>query len=119
MGRRLTDDQIVQLYRETQSSYDVGLEAGCSAETVRDIVRAAGLPIRAKGGGNKGQYRTYALPDAEIANLYRQGTGMPTIASLAGTNASQIRHILKRLKVPIRTRDQANRLLATKRPKRP
>lgn len=119
MGRRLSDAEIVQLYRETQSSVDVSLAAGCSADTVLDIVRAAGEPVRPIGGGNKGRYKAYRLSDAEIVQRYRQGEGMPTIANLAGTNASQIRHILNRHKEPIRSSREANRLLAKKRPKRP
>lgn len=117
MGRRLSDEAIVEMYRQRQSSFDVALEAGCSSETVRAIVRAAGEPIRKVGGGNKGRYKTYRLPDAEVCTLYRQGHGMTLIADLAGTCPTQIKHILERHNVPIRTVAQANRLLAKKRPR--
>lgn len=114
MGRRLSDAEIIERYRRLQSAYDVSLEAGCSSDTVLKLLRAAGEPVRKKGGV-RGRHKTYALTDEEICTLYRQGMGTLTLADRAGTNASQIRRMLMRCDVPIRSSTQASAILRQRR----
>lgn len=113
--RRASDLEIIELYRRLQSAPNVSLKAGCSTDTVYNILRAAGEPIRKSGGGNAGLYKAYAISDQEICRRYREGQGMPSIALAAGTNDMQVRHILLRHGVQPRSQRAANRILAAKR----
>jgi DNA-binding CsgD family transcriptional regulator len=98
-GRLISDAEIVELYAAGTDSMVIGIQAGCSDTTVRDLVRAAGGAVRARGGKPR---RVLALPDAEIVRLYKSGMGGVEIADRAGCTPNTIYAILRNSGVALR-----------------
>lgn len=93
-GRTMTDEQIVQAYLSGISSMDVGLEAGCTAETVRDLVIKAGHKMRPRGGQKPKRPRP--IPDEEIIARYKNGESGSRLADLCRCSTAMIYLLLKR-----------------------
>jgi DNA invertase Pin-like site-specific DNA recombinase len=99
IGRHLPDAEIVALYAAGTDAYTIGILAGCCDQTVRDVVRAGGGTVRPRGGKPR---RDLALPDAEIARLYRSGLSGVEVARLAGCSSGTLYNTLRRLGVEVR-----------------
>lgn len=110
--RTLSDADIVRLYVEGLDSDTIGARANCTATTVLDLVRKAGEIVRSSGGPRKPD--RHRLTDAEICARYRRGDSGPTIADAAACSASAIYHILRRNNVPVRSRADVLRALASR-----
>jgi hypothetical protein len=101
--RRLSDTEIVELYRQDLDGESIGIAAGCSGTTVLAIVRAAGVPIRQRGKGSTGRRKQLALSDEEIISRYQNGASGPEIAEAAGCTAEVIYRTLRNANVPRRS----------------
>jgi DNA-binding CsgD family transcriptional regulator len=89
-GRR-PDADILRLYADLGTSEAVALRAHCSAQTVRVILRAHGVPVKGRGG----EPQTFLLTPEQMAALYRQGMSLARIASMAGCARSTVQNRLK------------------------
>jgi hypothetical protein len=91
--RTLTPSQIVDLYLSGLDSMSVGFQAGCSAGTVLNIVKAAGHTPRPRGGVKT--KAVLAIPIEEAARLYLGGLAVQEVANLAGVDQMTMRKRLK------------------------
>lgn len=93
-GRTLTDEQIVSRYLGGASSLDVALEAGCTAETVRDLVLKAGHKMRKRGGQRPKKPRP--ISDEDIVSRYVAGESGVKLADLCACSTAMIYNVLAR-----------------------
>src|SRR5688572_32451054 len=100
--RKLSDAEIVELYRQALDAETVGIAARYSGSTVLAIVRAAGEPIRQRGKGSTGKRKRLALSDEEIVKRYQNGASAPEIAEAAGCTTEVIYRTLRNANVPRR-----------------
>lgn len=98
----LTDAQIVALYAELQDSTTVGQRAGVSAITVLNRVRAAGAPVRVRGG-LPGRRVAMAFGDDEVVRRYAAGASAREVAGAAGCGVHVVYRVLLRAGVERRT----------------
>jgi DNA-binding CsgD family transcriptional regulator len=91
-SRSLTDAEIIQAYVQGEDADSIGIRAGCSGTTVRDLVRAAGEVVRGRG---KRPRKPLKLTDAEILRLYRSGQSGQAVADAAGTTTNTVYKIVR------------------------
>lgn len=108
--RRMSDDEIIQMYLSGTDSMTVGLRAGCDGQTVLKIVRAAGHQTRPPGGVKK--YRTSGLTMDQAASLYDAGLSVQEVANRAGLDRSTMTARLKEHGVKIRSMSEIAKLKA-------
>ena len=101
--RKLSDAEIMELYRQGLDAETVGIAAGCSGSTVLAIVRAAGETVRQRGEGSTGKRKRLALSDEEIIKRYQNGASAPEIAEAAGCTSQVIYNLLRQANVPRRS----------------
>jgi hypothetical protein len=103
-GRKLTDEQIVELYTTLRDSVAVGEAARCSGTTVLHIMHATGNShlVSKRGGGVSKQPRPMRLTEAQIVERYQAGTSLRDVCDQSGGTHRRISGILKAAKVPIR-----------------
>lgn len=97
--RTISDAAIVSRYMAGDSSTDIGLDAGCTADTVLYLVRRAGHQPRPRGSRST---KVLGLTDEQICRLYRDGLSGPVIADRAGTTAATIYARLRAHNIPRR-----------------
>ena len=83
-----TDEEIVARYLGGSSSLDVALDAGCTAECVRDLVLKAGHKMRKRGGRKPNRERS--ISDDELVRRYEAGESGVALADLCGCSTSMI-----------------------------
>jgi len=95
-GRRrvMTDAEIVAAYTVQRDADAVAGRAGCCADTVRRLVKAAGQPLARCTG--KRWARPLRISDAEICRRYQEGEDGPALARAAGCTPATIYYRLKR-----------------------
>jgi hypothetical protein len=103
-GRKLTDEQIVELYTTLRDSVAVGEAAQCSGTTVLHIMHATGNShlVAKRGGGISKVPRPLRLTEAQIVERYRAGASLRDVCEQAGGTHRRVTNILKSAKVPIR-----------------
>jgi DNA-binding CsgD family transcriptional regulator len=112
--RRLSDEEIVSLYRGGLDSDTIAARAGCHASTVLNLVRAAGHEPRKSGGTRK--IDGFLINDAEICRRYREGASGPELADAAGCSVGSIYNLLRRNGVePRDVRDTSKATLAARK----
>jgi hypothetical protein len=100
-ARRLTDAEIIALYASGLDSLTVGIQAGCDANTVLNIVRAAGGTVRPSGG--RKPLAKSLIPIEEAARLYDSGLSVHEVADRAGIDHATMRQRLIRFGVRLRS----------------
>ena len=106
----MSDAQIVEMYLSGTDSMTVGLNAGCDAQTVLNLVRAAGYQTRSPGGVKKN--KVSSLPIEQAAKLYRAGLSVQEVADKCGLDRSTMANRLKDAGVEIRSLPEIARLKA-------
>jgi hypothetical protein len=104
----MSDQQIVEMYLSGTDSMTVGLNAGCDAQTVLKLVRAAGYQTRRPGGVKK--IKASSLSMDQAARLYRAGLSVQEVADKAGLDRSTMANRLKEHGVEIRTLPEVAKL---------
>lgn len=112
--RVMTDAEILAAYTEQKDADLVANAAGCCADTVRRIVKAAGLPLA--GCAGKQWARPLKLSDAEIIRRYRAGEGGPELAVAAGCSAATIYYRLRRAGIERRPAPKGRQVRGAKAP---
>lgn len=92
---------MVDLYMSGVDSFTISLRANCDPATVLNAVRAAGHPVR-KRGGVKG-HKVSKLPIEDAAKLYLDGMAIAGVAERCGLDHMTMRTRLKEHGVPIRS----------------
>ena len=100
-SRVLSDPEIVAMYLSGVDSLTVGLNAGCDAQTVLNIVRAAGHQTRRPGGVKRRKHTD--MPIEEAARLYESGMPVQAVADKAGLDRETMKERLREFGVRIRS----------------
>lgn len=108
--RTMSDQQIVEMYLSGTDSMTVGLNAGCDAQTVLKLVRAAGYQTRSPGGVKKTKHSSLTMDQA--AKLYRAGLSVQEVADKCGLDRSTMANRLKDAGVEIRSLTEIAKLKA-------
>lgn len=99
--RLLSDQEIIDLYFSGLDADTVSYRAGCHASTVLNIIKRAGLSPRRRGGVKP--TRPVSLTDEEIEARYHAGLTITAIAQQTGSNRENIRRLLIRRGVRLRS----------------
>jgi hypothetical protein len=99
--RKLTDQEIIDLYFSGLDADAVGYRAGCHPSTVLNLIKRAGLKPRRRGGVKP--VRPIAWTDDKIEAEYHAGMTITALAEQAGSNRENIRRLLVRRGVRLRT----------------
>jgi hypothetical protein len=99
--RLLSDQEIIDLYFSGLDADTVSYRAGCHASTVLNIIKRAGLSPRRQGGVKP--TRPINLTGEEIEARYHAGLTITALAQQTGSNRENIRRLLIRRGVRLRT----------------
>jgi hypothetical protein len=99
--RRLSDQEIIDLYFSGLDADTVGYRAGCHGATVLNIIKRAGLQPRRQGGVKPTKPTAWAEDRVELE--YLAGMTLTTLAEKSGINRENLRRILIRRGVRLRT----------------
>jgi hypothetical protein len=99
--RRLPDQEIIDLYFSGLDADAVGYRAGCHGATVLNIIKRAGLKPRRQGGVKPLKPTAWAEDRVELE--YLAGMTLTTLAEKSGINRENLRRILIRRGVRLRT----------------
>lgn len=115
--RRMTDEQIIERYKELRDSMTVGAEAGCSGTTVLHILHRTGNSHLVGKGGGRGRRKVFkplTLTDEEIIERYKAGASLSTLVDQTGAGYYRIRGIIEAAGVPIRDHTTQQRMMRRK-----
>jgi len=105
-ARSLTDAEIIAAYVRGEDGDTIGMRAGCSGTTVREIVRNAGEVVRGRGARPR---KKLLLTDEEIARRYRSGQTGATIGDAAGCDAGTVYKIVRAMGGHVRPRNNVSK----------
>lgn len=102
---------VVEEYKAGASLLELGRRHGCSQQTIRHRLVAAGVPIRdviAATALHQGSATAHAdLPAGAIVDAYRAGVSAPMLAKQYEVSKATIHRLLAAQGVPLRSRSEA------------
>lgn len=99
--RVMSDAEVIQAYQGGLDAGSVGYLAGISSATVLNILKAAGIPRR-KRGGVTGTRLKLKVPPQVIGQRYLAGESGVSLAASLGVHQRTIYNVLKELGIPRR-----------------
>jgi hypothetical protein len=95
----MSDEEVIAAYLAGDDCDTVGFKANIHAQTVRGILRAAGVELRPP---MRGRRSPLVIDEEAVCRRYRAGESGTLLAQVFGTGTSRIYQILQRHNVPRR-----------------